>query len=32
MKMQYAPMKLMTKWIFPRVSFIIRPVILGNQK
>ena len=32
MKMQYAPAKVNQKWILPRVSFIILPVTLENQK
>src|ERR1700693_799417 len=30
--MQYAPTKLIQKWTLPRVSFIMRPAIFGNQK
>ena len=32
MKMQYEPTNVSQKWILPNVSFIMRPVILGNQK
>src|ERR1700692_335554 len=32
MKMQYVPTNVSQKWIFPKVSSIIRPYIFGNQK